>query len=144
MPECDADVCPPCMIRHKCSFSILQNVQGFLLCPVGLYHIPEDCNHKICLFQVLSEYCLKNNWGEPIYSIMTVKSLQDNEVYMCRVSYNEVVGDERGVRMCGVRCEETGGDEYEECMCRVSCKEVVGDERGVSMCGVCCEETRRR
>jgi hypothetical protein len=27
--------------------------------------------------------------------------------------------------MCGLRCEETGGDEYEVCMCRV-----IGDEIG--------------
>jgi hypothetical protein len=139
VPDCDAVVCPLGMIKHKCSFSILQNDQGFLLCPVRLCHIPDDCNHKICSFQVLSEYCLKNNWGEPNFSIMTVKSLQDDEVYMCRVSCKEIVGGDGGVWMCGVRCEETVGSEYGVYMCRVSCKEIVGGECGVWMCGVRCE-----
>jgi hypothetical protein len=105
---------------------------SFLLCPIRLCHIPEDCNHKICLFQALAEYCLKHNWGEPTFSIMTIKSVQDSDVYMCRVSCKEVVGGERGVCMCGVCCAETGGNEYEVCTCRV-----IGDEIGGEKHEVC-------
>ena len=54
---------------------------------------------------------------------MPIKSVQDDELYMCRVSCKEivgVVGDGCGMYMCGVHCGERGGDEYELCMCRVS------------------------
>lgn len=44
--------------------------------------------------EVLSEYCLKNNWGEPIFNIMPIKSMQDNEVYMCRVTIPHYPGDQ--------------------------------------------------
>jgi hypothetical protein len=93
------------------------------------------CNHKICLFQILSEYCLKNNWGEPTFNIMTIKSLQEGEVYMCRVSCMEIVGGECGVRMCGVCCEETGGDECE--LFVISGKHVKHYTRGCSVSGIC-------
>lgn len=44
--------------------------------------------------EVLSEYCLKNNWGEPIFNIMKVKSLQDSDLYMCRVTIPHYPGDQ--------------------------------------------------
>jgi hypothetical protein len=49
-PVCDADVCRPGMIRHKCSLSILQNVQGFLLCPVRfvIFTVPSYICHFYC------------------------------------------------------------------------------------------------
>ena len=63
--------------------------------------------------------------------MMTIKSVQDGEVYMCRVSCMEIVGGERGMRMCGVRCQETGGDEYEVCVCQVIGDEIGGEKHGM-------------
>ncbi|KDR17195.1 APOBEC1 complementation factor [Zootermopsis nevadensis] len=36
--------------------------------------------------EVLSEYCQKNNWGEPFYNLMAIPSVQEDKQYMCQVT----------------------------------------------------------